>query len=132
MTERQFILRNEFVRKNVIAYLEKLDIKTAIEVLVRPFIEKRSLDQNARLWKLHELAAEHTGHSAEEMHEFSLMRYFGTKEIHIGELGTGQLVQMVPLKRSSQRNKKEFRDFMESTESWYISEFGVYLDQQAA
>ena len=127
MTERQFILRNEFVRKNVIAYLEKLDIKTAIEVLVRPFIEKRSLDQNARLWKLHELAAEHTGHSAEEMHEFSLMRYFGMKEISIG-----QLVRLIPLKRSSQRNKKEFRDFMESTESWYIQEFGVYLDQQAA
>ena len=127
MTERQFILRNEFVRKNVIAYLEKLDIKTAIEVLVRPFIEKRSLDQNARLWKLHELAAEHTGHAAEEMHEFSLMRYFGTKEISIG-----QLVRLIPLKRSSQRNKKEFRDFMESTEAWYISDFGVYLDQQAA
>ena len=125
--ERQFILRNEFVRKNVIAYLEKLDIKTAIEVLVRPFIEKRSLDQNARLWKLHTLAAEFTGHSPEEMHEFALMRYFGTKEISIG-----QLVRLIPLKRSSQRNKKEFRDFMESTESWYIQEFGVYLDQQAA
>ena len=127
MTERQFILRNEFVRKNVIAYLEKLDIKTAIEVLVRPFIEKRSLDQNARLWKLHELAAEHTGHSAEEMHEFALMRYFGMKEISIG-----QLVRLIPLKRSSQRNKKEFRDFMESTEAFYISEFGVFLDQEAA
>jgi hypothetical protein len=125
--ERQFILRNDVVRKNVIAYLEKLDIQTAIEVIVRPFIEKRSLDANARLWKLHSLAAEFTGHSPEEMHEFALMRYFGTKEITVG-----QLVRMIPLERSSMQNKKKFRDFMESTESWYIQDFGVYLDQKAA
>jgi hypothetical protein len=61
------------------------------------------------------------------MHEFALMRYFGTREISVGKL-----TQQVPLKRSSQKNRKEFRDFMESTEAWYIQEFGVYLDQREA
>jgi hypothetical protein len=35
------------------------------------------------------------------------------------------------LKRSSQRNKKEFAEFMEKVEAFYISELGVYLEQAA-
>jgi hypothetical protein len=127
MIERQFILRNDSIRGNMISFLRKIDLSPILEVIVRPYIEKRTLEQNARLWKLHSLASEHTGHSAEEMHEFALMRYFGTREISVGKL-----TQQVPLKRSSQKNRKEFRDFMESTEAWYIQEFGVYLDQREA
>lgn len=127
MIERRFVLHSEFIRKNVLAFLAKISIEKPVEVLVRPYYEKRSLEQNARLWALHSLAAQHTGHSAEEMHEFALMRHFGTKEI-----GVGELVRAVPLKRSSMRNRKEFAEFMESTEAWYIGEFGIYLDQRAA
>lgn len=125
MTERRFILRNEFVRTNVLAFIAKLPFD--MEIIIRPWVEKRSSTANARLWALHQAAANHTGHSAEEMHEFALMRHFGTKEIKVGGL-----TRQVPLKRSSQRNKKEFGEFMESTEAWYIQDFGVWLDQEAA
>lgn len=128
MSERQFILRNDFIRTNLIAFLTKLDIATTWEVIVRPFIEKRTLDQNARLWKLHALAAEYTGNSADDMHEEALCRYFGYRE---QQMPTGW-TKRIPLKRSSQRDKKEFGKFMESTEAWYIQDFGVYLDQREA
>ena len=44
------------------------------------------------------------------------------------------MTRLIPLKRSSQRNRKEFGEFMEATEAWYITEFGVWLDdgQRAA
>lgn len=122
MIERRFVIGSEAVRRNVSAFIGKLPFEKPVEVIVRDFVEKRSLEQNARLWALHARAAEFTGHSSEEMHEFALMRHFGTKEISVGGM-----VRLVPLKRSSARNRKEFGEFMESTESWYMQEFGVYL-----
>ena len=90
---------------------------------MRPYIPQRTSKANARLWALHAKAAEVTGYSAEEMHEFALMRHFGTKEITVGGI-----TRMVPLQRSSMRNKKEFAAFMEATEAWYISDFGAWLE----
>ena len=127
MQERRFILRNEFVRKNVLAFIEKLPMD--MEIVIRPWIEKRSLPQNARLWLLHTAAAGHVGCSPEDMHEDMLCQIFGVaKEVR---LPSGTL-KRIPLKRSSQLNKKEFRDFMEQVEAFYISELGVWLDREAA
>jgi hypothetical protein len=74
---------------------------------------------------LHSLAAKETGNSAEDMHEEALCRHFGYTE---HRMPTGW-IKRVPLKRSSVREKKEFSEFMESTEAWYASEFGVWLGQ---
>jgi hypothetical protein len=59
------------------------------------------------------------------MHEEALCRHFGYTE---HRMPTGW-IKRVPLKRSSVREKKEFSEFMESTEAWYASEFGVWLGQ---
>jgi hypothetical protein len=36
----------------------------------------------------------------------------------------------VPAKRSSTREKKEFREFLDSVENFYASELGVWLGQE--
>lgn len=133
MSERQFILRNDFIRKNVLSFLKGLDLSLAWEVIVRPFIDKRTMEQNARLWKLHELAANFTGYSKDEMHEHALCRFFGYTVRKVTDPFTGEIVdKRVPLERSSGRDKKKFSEFLESTESWYVVEFGVFLDQREA
>lgn len=124
--ERRFILRNEFVRKNVLAFIEKLPFD--MEIVIKPWIEKRTVMQNARLWALHTLAGNHVGCSAEDMHEDMLCQFYGYKEVR---MPSGDL-KRIPLKRSSQRNKKEFGEFMEKVEAFYISELGVWLDREAA
>jgi hypothetical protein len=44
---------------------------------------------------------------------------------------TGEiLTKRIPKQRSSGQNKKHFREFMESTEAWYIQDFGVFLDHR--
>jgi len=130
MQERRFILRGEEIRVNLIAFLQKIALAPVIEVIVREFVDKRTVDQNARLWLLHTAAAKFVGCTAEDMHEDMLCKIYGYREV---EMPSGD-VRRIPLKRSSQRNKREFRDFMDQVESFYISELGVYLDpwEQAA
>lgn len=128
--ERRFITRNAFVLSNVLAFIGKLTGEW--EIIIRPFVQKRSNPANDRLWALHALAAEVTGYSKDEMHEHALCRHFGYTEREVKDLFTGEiLTKRIPLKRSSARNRKEFAAFMEETESWYISEFGVWLDQES-
>lgn len=128
VNERRFILRTPEIRRHVQAFIGKVPVAPLAEVIVRLFVEKRSLEQNARLWKLHTLAGDFVGCSAEDMHEDMLCKFFGYREV---EMPSGY-VRRVPLKRSSGRSKKEFHDFMEKVEAFYISELGVYLDQQEA
>lgn len=119
---RVYILRDGTLFERFISFLLKLDRTIPWEVTVKRWVPRRSSEQNARLWALHSAAAKVTGYSAEEMHELMLCRFFGTKEIAVRD----QTIQ-VPLKRSSQRNKREFAEFMEATEAFYISELGVFL-----
>lgn len=93
-----------------------------IQVDVGPVRKQRTLPQNSRLWALHALASKETGYSPEELHELMLCRHFGTREIDI----SGHRMT-VPLKRSSTRDKQEFREFLEAVESFYASELGVWL-----
>lgn len=126
MNERRFILRNEFVRDNLLAFIKKLPFD--MEIIVKPWVEQRTLVQNNRLWALHTLAGNFVGCSAEDMHEDMLCKFYGYNEVR---MPSGD-VKRIPLKRSSQRNKKEFAKFMEQVEAFYISELGVWLDKDAA
>lgn len=111
------------------AWVRKLDLGKPWRVDVDLFRPKRSLVANARLWALHTLAAEHTGYSAEEMHEHALCRHFGYAEHEVKDLFTGEIVtKRIPNQRSSARDTKAFGAFMEATESWYIADFGVFLE----
>lgn len=125
MNERRFVLDTEQHRDNAARFIGNQSVETVKEVIFRDYVPVRTSNQNRRLWALHALAAQHTGHSPDEMHEFALMRHFGTKEQTVGGI-----TRLVPLERSSTRNKAQFARFMEATEAWYIDEFGVWLDQQ--
>ena len=100
-----------------------------LEVGVKDYIPQRTLPQNARLWKLHTLASEITGYSPEEMHDEALCHHYGFSEREVESLVTGKTsLKRVPLKRSSQRNKKEVSAFLEATENWYADEIGIWLN----
>jgi hypothetical protein len=106
-------------------FIAKRELPFQIEIgAVR---EQRSASANSRLWALHQMASRECGHSPDELHELMLCKFMGTKEIEIGGIK-----RTVPLKRSSTREKAEFREFMDNVENFYASELGVWLDQEAA
>jgi hypothetical protein len=93
------------------------------QIQVAPWHPKRSDSQNRRLWLLHTKAGEVVGCSAEEMHEEMLCQIFGYSEVKIG-----RMTRRIPLRRSSTRNTKEFAEFMEKVEAFYIAELGVWIE----
>lgn len=123
LSERLFIVRDEQIRQRLLSYLTKCPLP--FQCKMGPVITKRTLEANARLWLLHTAASKITGYSRAEMHEFALCRHFGYTEHKCAGM-----ILRVPLKRSSMRNKTEFREFMDETEAWYASDLGVWLNQQ--
>lgn len=123
------VIDSEDRRQYALKVISLIAIDPPKVVIVEDYKTQRSNAQNARLWKLYSLVAEVTGYSAEEIHEFSLCRYFGFAEREVKDPLSGQTtIKRVPLKRSSARNKKEFADFMTSSEAWFIQDFNVWLD----
>lgn len=122
MTPRTFTVTDEPRRKKLLAILAKLPLAKPWEVLVRDYDPKRSTDANRRLWALHQAAAAETGHSVEEMHEFCKLRFLPRHTIELRGIR-----YEVP-GSSARLSKKDFRDFTDQVEAFYISELGVFLE----
>lgn len=119
----ELVISDARTRERAAKIISALALERPWLVKVEPWHEKRSTTQNARLWALHQKAAAHTGMSADDMHEIALCRFFGYEEKTIGGI-----IRQIPLERSSTKNKKQFGEFMEATEAWYISELGIWLE----
>jgi NinB protein len=117
-----FIIETPAKRDRLIRLLQKLPLDGQMwDVRVSAYQPRRSVDANRRLWALHQLAAQHTGHSADELHEFCKMKFLAHRTVKVaGE------EREVP-ERSSKLNKRAFAEFMEQVEAFYISELGVFL-----
>lgn len=124
MTARTFIVDSRDRLAAFIKFLGKLDTAKPWQLTLEEYVGKRSLAQNRMLWSLHGLASEVTGYSKDDMHELMLAKHFGYTEIEFHGIK-----KCVPLKRSSMRNKKEFREFLDFTENFYACELGIWLGQ---
>lgn len=117
------ILDTEQKRDRAAKIVGQLPVHKPLKLTVEPFRARRSNTANARLWALHKLAADATGMSADEMHEIALCRFYGYEERTIGGI-----IRQIPNERSSAKDTKAFREFMEATEAFYITELGVFLE----
>lgn len=122
---KSYQIEDDIQRQRLLQFLGKRELPFQVEV--GEIRVQRSLPQNSRLWALHQLAAKETGYAPDELHELMLQKFFGSKEIELGGVR-----RVVPLKRSSTRDKVEFREFLEAVENFYASELGVWLGQEEA
>lgn len=119
---RTFLIEEQGQRERLGQFLAKRELPFQVDV--GPIREQRSLSQNSRLWALHSLASSETGYTPDEMHNLMLAKFFGTKEIEVAGVTV-----TVPAKRSSTREKAEFREFLDNVENFYASELGCWLGQ---
>jgi len=126
-TARTFTITDERQLGFALGFIPKQPLP--LEVTVRPYSPTRTSVQNRRLWALHGKASEFTGYTPEELHEEALCRHFGYREVvRVNPWTKESETKREPLKRSSQRNRKEFAAFMEATELFYATELGVWLE----
>jgi len=78
-----YILRNDDIRKRVIATLTALDLDTLWTVEIAPYKKNRTLEQNALMWKYTDALGKHFGYSKDDMHE-ETMRLFLTPKSYVG------------------------------------------------
>ena len=93
------------------------------DVIVGRHISRRSVDANRRLWALHKLAADETGHTVEELHELCKSKFLPRVIVKVGK------EEREIYGSSAKLNKKDFRDFMDRTEEFYVSTLGVFLGE---
>lgn len=131
MQTRYWIIESATDLGRLAGYLARLserEIEAPLRVTLEPYKKQRTIPQNARLWKLHTLAAEITGYTPEEMHDEALCHHFGFTEKPVKCLITGKMeMKRVPLQRSSTRDTQEFAKFMSATEQWYAQELGIWI-----
>jgi hypothetical protein len=127
MAAATFIIDSERKRDQLVKRLQAMRVVDGVvwQMTVQPYQPKRSEDANRRLWALHKVAAEHTGHSTEEMHNAMCWKFLPRRTVHL----FGEDVEMCG--HSSKLTVKEFRDFMDQVESFYIAELGVMLGEYA-
>ena len=117
---RSFQIETDDQHRKLLSFLRARPVPYQVDF--GPIRHQRTLSQNSRLWALHQLAANETGHSPDELHELMLCKFFGTKEVEFAGIR-----RTVPAKRSSAREKQEFREFLDNVENFYASELGVWL-----
>ena len=126
MDAQSFVVDSEVKRARCQSVVGRLPVDGRIwEVSIKPWHPKRTVEANRRLWALHQLAANHIGCTAEQMHEEMLCQIYGCTEV---KMPSGAVVR-VPLERSSNKDKKAFAAFMEKVETFYITELGVFLGE---
>lgn len=122
---RLFIVDTEAKRARAAGILGKLPLDGRIwDVSIKPYQSRRSVDANRRLWALHKLAADETGHSVDELHELCKSMFLPRKMVKAG----GEEREVCG--SSAKLSKKDFRDFMERVEAFYIEKLGVFLGDQ--
>lgn len=114
MTESLILPKGrEGIPRKLLVFLESLPLDKAFEVIVRPYVRKRSEQQNRYLWGvcyatiLREGGEALRGWRDTDLHEHFLGEWAGVERM---EIGTS--VYLRPRKRSSRLNKQEFSDYI--------------------
>lgn len=125
MTPQTMIVDTEQKRERAAKIVSLLPVTKPLKLTVEPFIARRTNTQNARLWALHTKAAEHIGCAPADIHEDMLCEHYGFTEVR---MPSGQ-IKRIPNERSSTKDVKKFARFMEFCETFYITQFGIWLEQ---
>ena len=124
--DNAIILRGEVQRAFAIRFLTNLKIDPVKPMVVRiePHKKTRTHGQLALLWMRHaqvaKAVAEHTGYSAEEIHDYLKERFLTPKIVEIN----GAVVRRYSTKNLT---AAEMSDFMAKIEAWAVSELGLML-----
>lgn len=103
------------------AFLKELPDNTILEIDWNIKGKQRSNSQNAKYWKLIDLASEVSGYTKDELHDICRYKFLGTTTFNIaGE-------DVVSINHTPDTTSKEFTDYIMKVEHFLISYFNLEL-----
>ena len=124
MAKEEIIIRNESLRKTALLTIGALDLAKPWRVTIERESKRRTLSQNALLWKwIDEVVrhvVEHTGHDKDEIHEFFKAKFLTPRRVAMG----GDAVLYYTTKPLS---TIEMAAYMEKIYAWATTELGLFL-----
>ena len=124
MKAHPLIVRDETMRARVLKLVMSLDLTKPWQVTVEPHRKRRSLSQNALLWKWHgevvKAVGEHTGMDAEDIHEFFKHKFLTPRMIEING-------ESVPRYTTTKLTTAEMSAYMDRIYAFCTSELGLLL-----
>jgi hypothetical protein len=97
--------------------LNELENIDDYEIHVKPRKDKRTLEQNSRLWALYRSIADHIGITDSEMHE-----YMGNKFLKSEVLINGE--KIIKIESTTKLNTQQMADYQMKIEAWAATEIG--------
>ena len=87
------------------------------EIHVIPRKDKRTLEQNSRLWSLYNSIADHIGISSDDIHQLMGNKFLKTERVINNET-------IVSITSTTKLNTNEMADYQMKIESWAATEIG--------
>jgi NinB protein len=122
------ILRGERQREYVIDVIGKLRLDEAkpFVVTISRYHKKRTLSQNALMWKRYDevakALADETGNSIDDIHQFAKEQWLLPK---ISEIG-GKIVRRWT---TTDLDTVQMKEFLDKFEAWAASEYGIIVSR---
>jgi hypothetical protein len=120
----QIIIRDEGLRQRVLDVIGKLNLDKLWQVTIEPYRKKRSLSQNALMWKWIDEVVKHvyetTGQDKDDIHLIFKQKFANVKCVGLG--GDEYLV------RSTRKmTTAEMSTYMDAIYAFCTSELGLFL-----
>lgn len=126
MSGQEIILRSEVQRKFAISFIErlKLDPDRPFVLTIGPYRKRRSLSQNALMWKRYtevaEAVSEYTGMDKDDIHTWAKAKFLTPKIVEIGDT-------IAEHYSTKSLTTAEMTAFLDKFEAWASSELGLIL-----
>ena len=127
--KQSFIIRDERVRQNAIAAILKLDLEKPWDITIKPYVKKRSLDQNALYWKWLTIIHNETGQDLDDVHEILMRKFLEPRKVgHLARAIVTQNENGTPFETWSTKRltTAQFSEYLEKILAW-ASDFGISL-----
>lgn len=124
MKKQEIVVRTEAERTAAIRFIGVLSLEKPIRLTVEEVTKRRTLSQNALMWKwLNEVAdkmAEYSGHTPEEIHDFFKRKFLSPTLVTIA----GETVERYT---TTKMNTAEMSAYMDRIYAFVTGECGIYL-----
>lgn len=118
------IVRDEGMRTRVVQHIAALNIDKPWAITIEPYRKKRTLSQNALMWKwINEVAQyvhEATGQDSDDVHEFFKVKFLPARIVELG----GEIIEW---RTTTRLTTAEMSEYMNKIYAWVTTELGLLL-----